>query len=336
MRTAPESTFADRPRRVMTALLVVVAASAAPPTIGMAQDVPEIEIERYLAPGTEVVLKDPKIPMRGGDWLALSRDHLVFAVEAVREERLLLVSPHQKDRRGWVERWQVVALDDAIDFFSREIDRSPHNDEAFWMRARLWAYRSAEERAIADLDRAIDIKPDRAEYYAKRGLLHLRNRALDRAMADSDKAIALDPSAPGHRVLRAAVAMARGDAEIARKDLEEAIRLDPLRPPAPQSRPKAPDPAGGEGAGGDFLLAMATQDGVASGPSASRKEAEPSRRRPRSTWIEDRRTSAGKNTGSPSRASPRRSSSSRGWPRRTRCGPRSRGPGTTATGRSPT
>jgi tetratricopeptide (TPR) repeat protein len=143
------------------------------------------------------------------------------------------------------------------------------------MRARVWAYRSAEERAIADLDRAIDIKPDRAEYHAKRGLFHLRNRALDRAMADSDKAIALDPTAPGHRVLRAAVAMARGDAEIARKDLEEAIRLDPLRPTASRSKPSATDTAGGGGADNDFLLAMATQDGEAFGPSPSRKEGEP-------------------------------------------------------------
>ena len=270
MRTAPESRLADRLRRVVTAFLIVVVASTARPTIGMAQDFPEPEVEPYLAPGTEVVLKDPNIPLRTGEWLALSRDHLVFDIVAVRGEQLLLAPQHDKDHRGWVQRWQVVALDGAIDFFSREIARSPNNDEAFWMRARVWAYRSADERAIADLDRAIDIKPDRAEYYARRGLLHLRSRALDRAMADGNKAIALDPTATGPRILRAAVAMARGDVEVARKDLDEAIRLDPLRPPARRSQPNSPDPAGG-----DVLLALATQDGGASEPSASRKEAEP-------------------------------------------------------------
>jgi tetratricopeptide (TPR) repeat protein len=275
MRTAPENRPADRLGRVLTAFLVVVVASAARPTIGMAQDFPEPEIEPYLAVGREVVLKDPNTPMRAGEWLAVSRNHLVFEIVAVRGEQLLLAPQRDKDHRGWVQRWQVVALDGAIDYFSREIARSPNNDEAFWMRAQVWAYRSADERAIADLDRAIEIKPDRAEYYARRGLLHLRCRALDRAMADGNKAIALDPTAPGPRILRAAVAMARGDADLARKDLDEAIRLDPLRPPAGRSQPNSPDPAGGGGNGGDGLLALATQDGEGSGPSASRKETEP-------------------------------------------------------------
>jgi tetratricopeptide (TPR) repeat protein len=242
MGTASGNTPPDRLRKVLTGL-IVVAAGTAWPAIGAAQDLAEPEIEPWLAPGTEVVLKDPATTMRAGDWLAVSRDHLVFDIASVQGEQLLLVSPHDKEHRGWVRRSQVVALDGAIEFFSREIARSPHNDEAYWMRARVWAYRSADDRAISDLDRAIQIRPDRADYYARRGLLHLRTRALDRAMADADKAIELDPTAAGPHILRSCVALARGEAERARRDLDAALRLDPLRPPPRPSPPTPPDPA---------------------------------------------------------------------------------------------
>ena len=68
------------------------------------------EIEPWLAPGTEVVLKGSDIPLRDGEWLALSRDHLTFSIEKVSGERLLVAS-RDKTQCGWILREYVVPLE---------------------------------------------------------------------------------------------------------------------------------------------------------------------------------------------------------------------------------
>ncbi len=113
-------------------------------TVAATQQESQEEIEPWLAPGTEVVLKASDIPLRDGEWLALSRDHLTFSIEKVSGERLLLAS-HDKTQCGWMLREYVVPLEGAVDYFSREIARTPHLADAYWMRGRVWAYRSEDE-----------------------------------------------------------------------------------------------------------------------------------------------------------------------------------------------
>jgi len=154
----------NRLRPVLTLLILLLygflvarAASGAP------QQAAEPEIERWLSPGTAIVLKESGTPLRDQDWLAPSRDQPTFVIDSVSGDRLLVVSPDQSCR-GWLRRDQVVPLDQAIAYFSQEIGRSPHNGDAYWMRGRLWAYRGDDDRAIADLDQAIRLVPDQARF----------------------------------------------------------------------------------------------------------------------------------------------------------------------------
>ncbi len=212
----------------------------------------------WLSPGTEVVFKESDTALLTGDWLAPGQDYLSFVIESVQGERLLLVS-HDKSRRGWVRRDQVIPYEQAIDYFTQEIARSPHNDDAYWMRGRVWAAHGANDRAIADLSQAIQLKPDQARFYLQRGLFLLRREQLDQALADCDRAIQLDPKSSGAYVIRARIWLSKDDSQRARADLDAVIRLDPSnRPPRPvvpasvvlasAPRPtRADDPPRGEG-----------------------------------------------------------------------------------------
>ncbi|MGP0066258.1 MAG: tetratricopeptide repeat protein [Isosphaeraceae bacterium] len=239
-------------------LLLLIAAPIANAT---SQQESDDAIEPWLAPGTQVVLKASDIPLRDGEWLSLSRDHLTFSIEKVSGERLLLAS-HDKSHCGWMLREYVVPLDGAIDYFSREIDRIPHHADAYWMRGRVWAYRSEDERAIADFNRAIELRPDQAPYYARRALILMRSRHLDKALADCDKAIQLDPKAAGPYLLRASILLSKGEPERARADLDRAIGLDPLKPLDKANTPVARDANVLEPgtAGARLLLAMKIED----------------------------------------------------------------------------
>ena len=260
----------------LTSLIVLLnVALVASMTLAVAQPESEEDIEPWLAPGTEVVLKASDVPLREGEWLSLSRDHLTFSIEKVSGERLLLAS-RDKTQCGWMLREYVVPLEGAVNYFSREIERIPHHADAYWMRGRVWAYRSEDERAIADFDQAIQLRPDQAHFYARRALILMRGRHFDKAMADCDKAIQLDPKSAGAYILRSRILFSRGEPERARADLDRAIGLDPLKPPVKAVTPAAPLSSDLEpgAAGARLLLAMKMQDAQRDGvPSVDQKKA---------------------------------------------------------------
>jgi tetratricopeptide (TPR) repeat protein len=278
----------DRLRPVLTSRILLLSglllAQAAP---GAPQQAAEPEIERWLPPGTAIVLKESDTPLQDQDWLSPRRDQLVFVIESVSGDRLLVVS-HDKSCRGWLRRDQVVPLDQAIGYFSQEIGRSPHNGDAYWMRGRLWAYRGDDDRAIADLDQAIQFVPDQARFYLRRGLLLIQNHHFDRALADCDKAIQLDPKATGAYVVRASIWLSKGEPQRARADLDEVIRLDPLKPVANPLPPVARELPALEPNGSPALLAIASLSQKTGGedpPSAG--ERTPAQRGPKNAreWV---------------------------------------------------
>jgi tetratricopeptide (TPR) repeat protein len=255
-----------RLRLFLTSLIVDLAVGLGSPMAGARQVSSEPEIEPWLGPGTEVVLKDPETPIRDREWLTTNRDHLTFVIEHVEGERLLVAS---RDKRlcGWLRRDQVVALESAIDYFTREIDRIPHHADAYWMRGRVWAYRAEDERAIADFDQAIQLRPNQAPFYVRRALILIRRRHLDKALADCNKAIQLDPKGAGAYVLRSSVQLLRGETQQAQADLDRAIRLDPLEPPdhpvIPTERDAGEQDAGAAGA--RLLLALKMEEAQRAG-----------------------------------------------------------------------
>jgi tetratricopeptide (TPR) repeat protein len=208
-------------------MAVVWLATPAAPAAGQ---LPAPEVETWLPPGAEVVLKLSASPLHDRSWLIACPEHLSFLIEVVEGDRLLVAS-HDKNRRGWVRRDQVVPLEQSIAYFSRELARSPHDGDAYWTRGRLREIRGEDDLALADFDSAIMIQPARADFYLRRSLLLLRRHALDRALSDCDTAIKLEPKASGAWVVSARIRLLMGEHQLALADLDQALRLDPIKSP---------------------------------------------------------------------------------------------------------
>ena len=115
------------------------------------------------APGSEVVLKVPELPIFDQQGQALScEDHLTFTVEQSESGRLLLGS-RDKSIRGWAYDDEVVALEQATDYFDQVVVFDKFNLDAYWVLGRLWFYKNDDTRALVELNRAIGgIRSDRA------------------------------------------------------------------------------------------------------------------------------------------------------------------------------
>ncbi len=220
--------------------------------------------------GRKVVIKYSAPLMEGDRIVFHGGDFRVFTAEQVEGDRLKLVAG---DVSGWIKADDVVLLDQAIDFYTREIQVNARNDAARIGRALVWNHLGQRARAIADLTEAIEIGPPTAVVHAARGFMFRlegepdkaiadfdqairlysdyaaayrergnewgKKKELDKAITDLDRAIQLDPQDEEAYWYRGRTRIDRGQYDGAIADLTEAIRLDPDFPLAHQLRGRA-------------------------------------------------------------------------------------------------
>jgi tetratricopeptide (TPR) repeat protein len=106
----------------------------------------------------------------------------IYVVEQI-EGGSLLLKAERHALCGWAEANQVVAVEEAIDFFSKGVDGDPKDAFPFLMRGLLWTDKKEFdnaiakrrfEKAIADFTEAIRITPGEAEAYLHRGNAYTR------------------------------------------------------------------------------------------------------------------------------------------------------------------
>jgi RNA polymerase sigma factor (sigma-70 family) len=162
-------------------------------------------------------------------------DNLNPQVYAIRQIDLDLVRIDSSHKAGWVPARELVALDQAFDFYAEEIKHSPSNVEAYYRRGLLRAYRhewpTSEDvhQAIADLTEAIRLRPDWYGLFSARGQILLRNGECEPGIADYTESIRLAPGtarAELHYVRAWALHRMR-EYDKALADCNEAARLDP-------------------------------------------------------------------------------------------------------------
>ncbi len=129
---------------------------------------------------------------------------------------------------GWAKADDVVLVEQAVDFFTRQIRARP--DDPFFRAARalLCSERNAFETALRDYDDAIRLDPKNASYHRGRGLVWHSARDYDKAIADFDEAIKLDPKSAVAFIGRGASRASKQEFGKAIADDSEAIWLDPL------------------------------------------------------------------------------------------------------------
>jgi tetratricopeptide (TPR) repeat protein len=128
--------------------------------------------------------------------------------------------------KGWINRSNVVPYSEALDFFSRELKRSP-TAVAYNTRGKIWNERGDHDRAIEDFSEAIRLDPHVKQFYNNRGVAWDDKAHYEEAIADYDRAIELDRRYSLAFNNRGNAWSALEEYGRAIADYSEAIRLDP-------------------------------------------------------------------------------------------------------------
>lgn len=117
--------------------------------------------------------------------------------------------------------------DQAIQDYSRAIERDPKYSVAFNGRGSAYHAQKDYDRAIQDYNDALRLNPNFASAFNNRGIAYYDKRDYDRAIEDYDQAIRLDPKYAAAFNNRGNVYRDKRDYDRAIQDYDEAIRLNP-------------------------------------------------------------------------------------------------------------
>ncbi len=136
-----------------------------------------------------------------------------------------------KNARGWIERKNVVPVDQAIAHFSAAINRN-RSAEAYHQRAVAYMALKQFDKALADLNLAITRESGNVAAYNDRGNVYRNLGQPKRAIAEFDKVIARNVRHPAIYTNRGLAWHDAGDNDRALADYNAAIKIDAKFVPA--------------------------------------------------------------------------------------------------------
>lgn len=133
--------------------------------------------------------------------------------------------------RGWIQRDNVVLLDQAVDHFTKQVQQNRTSD-AYQQRAMMWVAMKNFDQAVSDFDEAIQRDTQNTALYNARGNALRITGKLDRALADFNEVIRRQVRHPAIYTNRGLVWYDKGDYNQALTDYSQAIKLDAKFAPA--------------------------------------------------------------------------------------------------------
>ena len=118
-------------------------------------------------------------------------------------------------------------IDEALKAYSRAIELSPNNAEAYNNRGVAYRKKSKLDLAVKDYNKAIKLNPNDANAYSNRGNVYREKGEFNRAIDDTNTAIEFNPNCTEAYNNRGAAYGAKGDFDHAIKDCSKAIALNP-------------------------------------------------------------------------------------------------------------
>ncbi len=203
----------------MRAVILATAVLLATQTQAIAAD-PPTDLK-----GVKVLPKLDAVVKAGNKTIDGNGLNLPWTVKDVKGE-LLLIGDF---RKGWVQRSQVVTLDEAPDYYTHIVDSGENVAWAYGCRAIAWKLKGDLDSAIADYGEELRLNPTAAAYY-NRGGAWLVQKEYDQAIADFDQAIRLDPNDSLAYVNRGTAWAFKKNYDKALADFDKAIHLDPNDP----------------------------------------------------------------------------------------------------------
>jgi Tfp pilus assembly protein PilF len=173
--------------------------------------------------GQRVVIKY-KRPLRFGTAVVEPKEYRAYTVEQVEGDHVLLVAGGIS---GWVGSEDVVPLDQAIDFYTQDIQKNPLSWNAYLYRGFVWDVKHEYDKAITDYTEAIRLYPLWANTFNNRGWSWHCKKAYDKAIADYTEAIRLDPTCVLSLANRGLAWQDKGEYYKALEDYGRAVKVDP-------------------------------------------------------------------------------------------------------------
>jgi tetratricopeptide (TPR) repeat protein len=133
----------------------------------------------------------------------------------------------QEGKPLWILKADLVRLRDAVDYFTKQLDGDPNNDQ--WFAFRGWArFRQGDTaEALKDYAEAIRLKPRAFNWYSNRGVIQLASKNVDEAIADFTTAIELFPESEFAFRNRGMAYFRKKDYANAAADYAQAVELNP-------------------------------------------------------------------------------------------------------------
>ncbi len=179
--------------------------------------------------GEWVFLKKPSTPYgkieQDGTFKPLGKLHSIqYRVDKDEKGRIQV---NQEGTPVWVNKDDLVRLQDAVDYFTKMLDEDPNND--IWFAFRGWARFKNGQRAEAlkDYAEAIRLLPKAPHWYSNRGLIQLESKNIDEAIADFTTSIELAPENELVYRNRAMAYTRKKEYAKALLDFNNVVRLDP-------------------------------------------------------------------------------------------------------------
>lgn len=98
-------------------------------------------------------------------------------------------------RQGFIQKTEVVSLDEALAYFTDHIEKNPDSSEAYSKRAVVWKTKGEPIKALEDADKALQLDPKRMEVYLLRADIYLENG--DKAAAKANYTETVERAATG-------------------------------------------------------------------------------------------------------------------------------------------
>ncbi len=211
----------------LAAAVAVVAACTHAPGNDSADTVRFVPMKssRWQDRASEYVQKHEKLTLNDGSkTVAPSGLGYVYVMERAEGGKVSLTN-RTHSLHGWVPATDVVRLDDAERYFSREIEANARSPFPYIMRAVVRRENDDLDHALADADEALRVDPKNAKAWTLRAMLRQCKNRLDPAMADVNKAIELDPNFAPAFVERGFLSLISKQLDESRQDLERARAL---------------------------------------------------------------------------------------------------------------
>jgi tetratricopeptide (TPR) repeat protein len=128
---------------------------------------------------------------------------------------------------GWIPAKNVIPADQAISYFSEQINRAPEDAHNYYCRAGVWQTQSKYERALQDYDQAINLDPAELAYRIERGNFFLVTKDHKRAIADFTSVLKKEPKSHAALIGRGGAHCEQGNYAKAVSDLGAVIEQIP-------------------------------------------------------------------------------------------------------------